>query len=139
MITVNGYIKDSSMLPEGIAITFGQEMMEEQGGFLHFLKKIHETLAGHEEGDYWMHKCSNLPRIEVDHIYIIVANRLYGRVYCGGYKKPDKANPKRGFTADGREQEITWNYIVLSGPFERCPFKRTLKGFQGFRYTTKLF
>lgn len=72
-------------MPEGIAITFGKGMIEEQGGLLHFLRGFNEIMAGHEEGDYWMHKMKNKPKVEIDHVYIIVANRLYGRVYFGGY------------------------------------------------------
>lgn len=137
MITANGYSKDPSIFPEGVAITFGKEMMAEQGGMKQFLKSFLMWMEGYEEGDYWMHKCSNLPTIDVDHIYIIVAGRLWGRVYCGGYKKNQQ--PTIGYGADNRQKIIDWNYIVLAGPFERCPFKRELKGFQGFRYTTKLF
>jgi len=140
MITANGYSKEN-VPPEGIVITFGQEMMKEQGGVKHFLENFLETMANHQdgEGDYWMHKCKNLPKVEVDHIYISCCGRLYGRVFCGGYVKPDKDNPQIGYTADGREQEIKWNYIRLFGPLERCPFKRKLSGFQGFRYAEKLW
>lgn len=139
MITANGYSKDLGIMPEGIVITFGQEMMHEQGGIKNFLQNFIETMYGHESGDYWMHKSKNLPTMEIDHIYISVCNRLYGRVYCGGYHRYDHANLKTGYTADGREHEIKWNYIILAGPIERCPFKRKLPGFQGFRYCTKLF
>lgn len=138
MITAYGYSKDL-LIPEGIVITFGREMMKEQGGVKMFLDNFLETMARYEEGDYWMHKCKNLPIQEVDHIYISVLNRLYGRVYCGGYKKYDPENPKMGFSADGREKPIDFNYIVLAGPLERCPFKRKLPGFQGLRYSTKLW
>lgn len=138
MITAYGYSKDM-LIPEGIAITFGKDMMKEQGGVKLFLENFLYTMSRHEEEDYWMHKCKNLPSNEVDRIYIIVCNRLYGMVYCGGYKKYNPENPKMGYSADGTEKPIDWNYIVLAGPFERCPFKRTLKGFQGLRYTTKLW
>ena len=136
MITATGYSKDPGLMPEGIVVTFGQDMMKEQGGMKLFLQEFNEWMRSHEEGDYWMHKCSNLPKIEVDHIYIIVAGRLYGRAYCGGYRL---ANNHIGHTADGKQKLIDWNHIILSGPLERCPFKRQLKGFQGFRYCTKLF
>lgn len=135
MITETGYSKDPSIMPEGIAITFGAQMIAEQGGLLNFLRGFNEIMQAHESGDYWMHKMKNKPTFEVDHIYIIVANRLYARVYSGGYSK----EPKTGFTMDGRKEEMNWGRLNLSGPMERCPFKRTLKGFQGFRYTTKLW
>ena len=157
MITEKGYSKDPSIMPEGIAVTFGQDMIKEQGGLLNFIKffqQIMEESAKDAEQSYWLHKCTNLPTVDVDHVYIICCNRLYGRVYCGGYRL---ANPYRQITdemdeelefadstgtcitADGIKKIIDFNHIVLSGPFERCPLKRTLRGFQGFRYTTKLF
>lgn len=135
MITATGYSKDLSIMPEGIAVTFGKDMIAEQGGLLNFLRGFNKVMAAHDRGDYWMHKLKNKPTIEVDHVYVIVANRLYCRCYSGGYCK----EPMTGYTMDGREEEMNWGRMNLSGPIERCPFKRTLKGFQGFRYTTKLF
>lgn len=152
MITSRGYSKDPGLMPEGIAITFGQDMMSEQGGIKNFLTVFQETMANYEEGGYWMHKCSNLPKIEVDHIYIIVCNRLYGKVYCGGYRyynpyagisdEMDEDLSNKGtfaLTASGKRVRVDYNHIILAGPFERAPEKRILKGFQGFRYTTTLF
>lgn len=138
MITAEGYSKDESIPPEGIAITFGQQMINEQGGLKTFLQVFEECMLEYEEGRYWMHTCSNFPKKEVDHIYIIVANRLYGRVYCGGFHKNADKNVT-GFGATGKQKLMDKPFIILSGPLEKCPFKRTLKGFQGFRYTTKLF
>lgn len=153
MITERGYSKDPSIIPEGIAVTFGKEMISEQGGLLNFIKffqKIMKESTTDSESSYWLHKCSNLPKVEVDHVYIIVCNRLYGKVYCGGYRitnlyagitdeMDEEVELPTCKTADGIEKYVDFNHIILSGPFEKCPFKRTLKGFQGFRYTTKLF
>ena len=138
MITATGYSKDPGLLPEGIAITFGKEMMEEQGGIKLFLTSFQSYMNNYEAGEYWMHKCTNLPTREVDVIYIIVLNRLWGKVYNGGFRKAD-GKKIIGFSANGCSNVIDWNHIILSGPFTHCPFKRTLGGFQGFRYTTKLF
>jgi hypothetical protein len=141
MITATGYSKDPGIMPEAIVITFGREMMNEQGGAKLFLSNFLECMDGHESERYWMHKCSNLPKSEIDVVYIIVLNRLWAKVYCGGMYRynPDNEEEITGFTADGNEKVIDWNHIILSGPVEKCPFKRTLKGFQGFRYCTKLF
>jgi hypothetical protein len=113
-------------------------MIQEQGGLRTFLKVFQETMSRYEEGTYWMHTCSNFPKIEADQIYIIVANRLYGRVFCGGYQRNAEANVV-AYGATGKQKLMEKPFIILSGPFERCPFKRELKGFQGFRYATKLF
>lgn len=138
MITTNGYSKDPGIFPEGIVLTFGKQMINEQGGLKTFLAAFQETMNNHEEGGYWMHTCSNLPKMEVDHIYIVVANRLYGRVYSGGYHRNLDKNVT-AYGATGKQKLMDKPFIVLSGPFEKCPFKRTLKGFQGIRYCTKLF
>lgn len=138
MITRNGYSKDPMIIPEGIIVTFGKKMIEEQGGLRTFLKAFQATMSRHQQGDYWMHTCSNLPKIEIDHIYIIVANRLYGRVYCGGFHRNHKANVV-AYGATGKQKLMDKPFVILSGPLERCPHKRTLRGFQGFRYCENLF
>lgn len=120
-------------MPEGIAVTFGIEMMDEQGGPLNLLRYFEACME--EENNFWLHKCKNKPQFEVDHVYVICMNRLYCRAYYGGYKK----EPTIGYTADGKEKSIDWPRIILAGPIEKPKFKRTLKGFRGFRYTTKLF
>jgi hypothetical protein len=138
MITANGYSKDPTIMPEGIVVTFGRKMIEEQGGLKTFIKAFQQTMDGHEDGEYWMHTCSNFPTIEPDHIYIIVANRLYGRVYNGGFKKNHDKNVV-GYGATGQQKLMDKPFVILSGPFEHAPTKRILRGFQGFRYCTKLF
>lgn len=137
MITERGFSKDPSIIPEGIVITFGREMIAEQGGLLCFLRCFLDCVSDDDEGRYWMHKCTNLPTKDVLHVYIVINNRLYGRVPFAGYVRPDE--PEIGHAADGVEKIIDWPYLVLAGPIEKCPFKRELKGFQGFRYSTKLF
>ena len=135
MITPKGYSKDRSIIPEGIVITFGREMMEEWGGPKIFLSNFLNIMKSEDE--YWLHKCSNLPTIDFDHVYISVMGRLWGRVYNAGITR----NPKGVIAtkSDGMTDEIDWNFITLAGAFQQCPFKMELKGFQGFRYCTKLF
>jgi hypothetical protein len=133
MITTEGYSKDISMIPEGLAVTFGKDMIETHGGLKLFLKYF--TKCINDEDSWWLHKCKNRPQFDVAYVYIILANRLYGRVNFGGYEKGEFTC----FKATGEDQDADWNRILLVGPLIRCPFKRKLKGFQGFRYTTKLF
>jgi hypothetical protein len=134
MITATGYSKDPNIVPEGIAVTFGKDMMLEQGGIRNFLKHFEDWMT---KGDdhWWLHRCKNKPQVELDYVYVIVLNRLYCRCYYGGYEKHETI----GGTADGGEKEISWPRIILAGPIEKPNFKRRLQGFQGFRYCTKLF
>lgn len=132
MITATGYSKDPSIMPEGIAITFGQDMAKNNGGMKTLLSCFLQAISTGDE--VWMQKCSKLPKVDVQHVYIIVNNRLWGRANFAWLEKSEAF----AYTPNdpGTEKHPR---IVLAGPFERCPFKRTLKGFQGFRYTTKLF
>lgn len=132
MITERGYSKDPSIIPEGIAVTFGKEMMNNNGGAKNLLSFFLETMENQE--GIWMHKMLNWPKIEVADVYIITMNRLWGKVKFGWFEE----HATFGYTPIDKK-EIAWPRMVLVGPFEKCPFKRTLKGFQGFRYTTKLF
>lgn len=132
MITSTGYSKDPNIRPEGIVITFGKEMMSNNGGQRSMMKYFLEVMADEEQ--YWMHKMLLWPKIEIADVYIITLNRLWGRVKFGWFEK----QATFGYTPIDKK-EISWPRMVLVGPFEPCPFKRTLKGFQGFRYCTQLW
>ena len=132
MIIVHGYSKDPNIIPEGIVITFGKEMLQSNGGTREVMKCFLETMES--DNDYWMHKMLLWPRVEVADVYIITMNRLWGRAKFGWFEK----NATFGYSPKGRK-DIPWPRMVIVGPFEHCPFKRTIRGFQGFRYCTKLF
>lgn len=132
MITATGYSKDPSIVPEGLVITIGQETAKNNGGYKNVLK--HFLLTLENDDGYWMHKMLLFPKIEVADVYIITMNRLWGRAKFGWLEK--SATFK--YTPDD-PGTVSWPRLVIVGPFEKCPFKRELKGFQGFRYCTKLF
>jgi hypothetical protein len=133
MITATGFSKDQSIMPEGIVITFGREMMESNGGQMTIMKHFLNVMASEE--NYWMHKITNRPKIEFTDVYIITLNRLWGRAKFGWYEN----HATFAYRPDGSDKAVAWPRMVIVGPFEKCPFKRELKGFQGFRYCTKLF
>jgi hypothetical protein len=134
MITPQGYSKDPNLVPEGIAVTFGREMIDEKGGLLKFMRWFIGCMDDDES--HWLHKCKNAPQSDILFVYIIIANQLYGRCAFGGHYK----NVTLGqLTPGGDTQIIEWPHLVLAGPILRAPYKRKLSGFQGFRYTTKLF
>jgi hypothetical protein len=135
MITENGYSKEPSIMPEGIVVTFGMEMINEQGGLRGFIKGFEKLMDN--ESNYWMHKLKNSPQHDILYVYVIIAGRLYYRTHFGGYYK--NVDGCESTTADGRHMRRKFPYIVLAPPIVKCPFKRSLKGFQGFRYSTKLF
>ncbi|MEP7375561.1 MAG: hypothetical protein ABI675_19610 [Chitinophagaceae bacterium] len=136
MITVEGYSKDPGIIPEGIAVTFGKDMIIGKGGLLRFIRWFESCLKSEE--DFFMHKCKNGPRYDnLQYVYIIVCNRVYYRCYYGGYEKGETTGY---LTPDADDKAtISWPRINLAGPLLRSPEKIIRKGFQGFRYTTKLF
>lgn len=116
MITAKGYSKDQGIMAEGIAITFGLAHMKKHGGAHKFLHWLESTV----DESVWNYTLSTLPKRDVLHVYFICFGRLYGRVnYLGHGEYPGT--------------------IEFIGPMEKPPRKIFLKGFQGFRYTTKLF
>lgn len=120
---------------DGIIVTFGQEMIKEKGGLLAFtrwFKQVFEFETG-----YWMHKCKHAPKYDVQYVYISICGRIAWRCqYSGHYP----AGSNIGQLMPGAEETpVDWPYIVLSGPLIDAPGKINRKGFQGFRYTQKIF
>ncbi len=138
MITENGYSKDPTIMPEGIVITWGKDMLDLKGGLRNFIRYFNEVMQ--DEDTMWLQKCKNAPQQDIIYVYIIVANRLYARGYYGGYQKGETEINVPGTAKSFSSREvIAWPRIIVAGPIEKCPFKRELKGFQGFRYCTKLW
>lgn len=136
MITETGYSKDI-IEPESIVMTLGSKMIEDKGGLLHFLQWFEYCLSD-EDGLFYL-RCKNGPRYEnINYVYLIVANRLYGRVNYGGYYKKDTVLVYE--KPDSGDMTLyPYSVIAIAGPIVKPGFKRTLRGFQGFRYGTKLF
>ena len=116
------------LTPVAIAVTWGHEMIQSNGGLLTFLRAFHEHLA--DEESWWLHKCKNKPKHEVDQVYIILNNRVAYRVYFGGYQ----TGPTVCYKATGEQWTIEWPRIILAGPVGRAPRKIPMRGFQGFKY-----
>jgi len=135
MITPEGYSKDPTLPPDGICVTFGKEMIAEKGGLLRFIRWFEHCMK--DEDDIWYHKCKGRPSNEdLLYVYVIICNRVYYRCLYGGYEKGKTEGYLHG---DGDIEVITWPRIILAGPFEKAPIRMIRKGFQGFRYCTKLF
>jgi hypothetical protein len=134
MITIDGYSKDTGIQPEGIAVTFGREMIAEKGGLLTFVRWFEGVFAF--EDDYWMHKCKNKPQHDILYVYVIVCNRVHYRCMYGGYHPPGGTGQ---LMPGGLCVDVNWPHIILAGPLVKSPTKIFRPGFQGFRYTTKLF
>jgi len=136
MITRKGYSKDRMIIPEGIVITWGKDMIQEKGGLLTFIRFFRDCMSA--EDSIWMQKCRNRPRKDkfLQYVYIIVHNRVHYRGLYGGYR----AEPVECYLNSwSSRQLITWPHIIICGPIETAPMKIIRPGFQGFRYSEKLF
>lgn len=133
MITADGYSKDPNIIPEGIAITWSKEMIVEgYGNLLTFIRHFKECIS--DEDGIWLQKCKNKPKIDVAYVYIIFSGRIRYRVQYVGYE----AGPTTVYDDNG-PKDIQWSRLLLVGPMVEAPRRIPLKGFQGPRYTTKLF
>lgn len=137
MITIEGYSKDPSIMPEGIAITWGQKMIEEKGGLLAFIRYFEKSMNNEEER--WLQKCKNEPKQDILYVYIIVCNQVRYRLFYGGFARGKTAIHNGDGHSWSSKEVITWSRIIMAGPFVKAPYKIIRNGFQGFRYTTKLF
>lgn len=133
MITGDGYSKDPNIVPDGIVITWSKEMIEEGYGTLKkFIEHFKQSMQ--DEESWWLQKCKNKPKHDVAYVYVIFGGRLRYRAQYGGWDS--------GITTvydDHGPKEVNWNRIIMTGPLVEAPEKIFRKGFQGFRYSTKLF
>ena len=87
------------------------------------------------EDSLWLQKCRNRPSQEIDHVYIIVCNRVRYKLFYGGHEAGGACDAYNG---DGiswcSKSVVTWPRLVLAGPFVKAPRKIHMKGFQRFRY-----
>lgn len=137
MITANGYSKDPSLLPEGIVITWSADMIRLKGGLLNFIRYFEKVMQ--DPDTHWLQKCKNAPTRDINTVYIIVCNRLAYKCFYGGHEAGETEINNGDGVSFSRSEAISWPRIIIAGPFEKCPFKRKLRGFQGFRYCTNLF
>ena len=118
MITKEGYSKDPEIIPEGIVVTWGGDIIKESGGLRSFITLFLKYMA-EDEDNLWCHTVARKPTAKtIQYVYIIVAKRLAYRLNFVEYDQGE---------------------ILMCGPIVKCPFKRELRGFQNFRYCTKLF
>lgn len=138
MITADGYSKDPGILPEGIVITWSMDLINAKGGLMAFIRYF-EKVMGEQCGDtLWLQKCNHKPKHDIIYVYIIVAGRLRYRLNYIDFDT-GLVNVGHGGASWSSSQVVNWSRITMAGPFVKNPHKRKLRGFQGFRYCTKLF
>jgi hypothetical protein len=122
-------MKNITQPPIGIILTMGAQVIQANGGLRNFITHF-TSCCKDEDSGLWLQKSRACPKQDIAQVYLILCNRVWGRVYYGGYSK----EPTTVWMLSGEERCFPYPHMVLAGPFERCPVKITMRGFQGFRY-----
>lgn len=121
-------MKNLSQPPIGILLTMGQQIITANGGLRPFVQHFTQCM---EKDFLWLQKCRACPTQDIAQVYLILCNRVWGRVYYGGYSR---SLDETVFMLNGEERSFPWPHMNLAGPLEWPPHKITMRGFQGFRY-----
>jgi len=113
--------------PIGIILTMGAQVIDANNGLLRFMRHFTSCL---DNGNYWLQKARMAPKEDIAQVYIVLQNRLWCRVFYGGYSREGTTV----FMRTGEERSFPWPHMILAGPIERAPKKIPMRGFQGFRY-----
>lgn len=137
MITNKGYSKDPSIQPDGIVLTLPVAFFQDRRMNTDLFKKMFERYMRHEDA-IWNFKLTNLPLQDVAFVYLVFDGFLQYRANLVQYER----NVAKKFK-DAPDRRIrsfpTTNWVLFTGPVVKPPHEWPLKGFQGFRYCTKLF
>ena len=137
MITAEGYSKDPMLLPEGIMLTLPTMFFEDRKMSTEEFKKVFERhMQG--EGTYWNFKLTNLPTHEVLYVYLVFEKKVQYRCNLMMYERGKSKSFKDSSDKKVRHFKNT-NWVLFTGPVVKPPHEWPQKGFQGFRYSTKLF
>lgn len=117
--------------PEGILLTVSAGMYGRH--YKHWLQNFLDAMAK-EDMIYWM-RAGSRPKQDqsLQYVYLVIGGKIRFRCMYGGSKGPGTANFDDGRSMDAKA------WIILAGPVERPPRVMKKQGFQGFRYTEKLF
>jgi hypothetical protein len=137
MITDRGYSKDPTIVPEGIMLTLPTVFFEDRKMTIEQFKKVFERHMARGDA-WWNFKLTNLPVHDVAYVYLIFDKHVQYRCNLIQYER----NVSKSFkdAPDGKTRHFeNCNWVLFTGPVVKPPHEWPQKGFQGFRYTTKLF
>lgn len=130
-------MKDLSEPPEAIILTMPVAFFKDRGMDQEVFGKYFERFMRHEDS-LWNFKKTQLPTVEVAWVYLVWLGKIQFRLNFVEYQR----NKSKVFTDayDGKARSFPkMNWIILSGPAIPAPYDIPMKGFQGHRYTKKLF
>lgn len=137
MITTNGYSKDPGLIPEGIVLTLPEVFFADRNwDYPGFIKMFERFMS--KEDSIWNYRLTNLPLMDIAWVYLVFDKQIQFRTNFVMYER----NISKTFN-DGPDKKVrkfpNCNWVILAGPAIRPPHEWPQKGFQGFRYSTKLF
>lgn len=137
MITEKGYSKDKSIVPEGIALTLPVCWFEDRKWTVEKFKPVFEKYMKRDDA-VWNFKLTNLPTKEFYLVYLVFGG--FVQYECRLVQIERNAAKTFHDAPDGIPRKFKpSNWVLITGPAIAPPHPIKLKGFQGFRYTTKLF
>lgn len=115
--------------PDGIIITISRKMLQEKGA-KNWLKNFFDAMSK-EDWTYYFRQ-GGRPKHDILYVYVNIGGKVRYRV---NFVQTSTGHMRFN---DGKEMTAkVW--IVTTGPLVKAPYVITMQGFQGFRYTHKLF
>lgn len=138
MIIPGGYSKDPNIKPEAIVLTLPVQFFENRRAGIEQFKKMFVRYMAREDA-LWNFRLTNLPTIEdIAWVYLIFDKRLQFQCNFVQYERCVSKSFKDA--PDGQVRHFPEsNWVIMTGPVIAPPEPYELRGFQGFRYSTKLF
>jgi hypothetical protein len=123
--------------PDGIILTLPRMFFEDRKMNAEQFKKAFERHMS-MENSWWNFKLTNLPILEVLWVYLVFDGKVQYRCNLMMYER----NKSKSFK-DSPDQTLRHfkkcNWVLFTGPVVKPIIDFPKKGFQGFRYTQKLF
>lgn len=116
--------------PDGIIITIGSAWLKERG-VRNWYKDFMQAMTC-EDGTYWIRQGTK-PQYEVMYVYLCIGGLIRYRCNVVGYYGEETVEFSDGSTMSAKA------WVVVTSPMVKAPHRIEWKGFQGFRYTHKLF
>ena len=119
--------------PESIVVTMPLAFFKE-----YTIEKFEDEMAAMKTNSLvWYRVVKNLPKFQTLYCYIVYYNKIQWRTNILEFEK----NMTRTFVRPegGIRTFQNVNAILLCGPTIKAPIDFPMKGFQGFRYSEKIF
>lgn len=121
-----------------IMVTLSQFTIKDRpGGYAGIIRDFRNTMR-ESHPHCWCHRLTNLPKMEphdIEYLYFVVGNRLRWRALVLDYYRN-----VRLYDEGATRYLPTGNWVILTN-VEPVPaaHRRAIRGFQGFRYTERLY